>query len=52
MKDGNVQTAKWWLERRRRKVFCISDKASTESADESEDNELTIEIVDGGDDED
>lgn len=53
MQNGNVQTAKWWLERRRRKAFCISERANIEQTDEeNEDNDLTIEIVDGGDDED
>lgn len=50
MQNGNVQTAKWWLERRRRKAFCISDKAQiTQQYEETDDNELTIEIMDGGD---
>lgn len=50
MQNGNVQTAKWWLERRRRKAFCISDKAQiTQQDEETDDNELTIEIMDGGD---
>ena len=50
MQSGNVQTAKWWLERRRRKAFCISDKAQiTQQDEEADDNEITIEIVDGDD---
>lgn len=48
IQSGNVQTAKWWLERRRRKAFCISERTNIEQTDEADDdNELTIEIVDG-----
>lgn len=45
MQNGNVQTAKWWLERRRRKAFCINEKANIEQAEnEADDNELRIVI--------
>lgn len=54
IQNGNVQSAKWWLERRRRKEFYISHYGAAEQqeTDDAEDNDLTIEIVDGGDDED
>ena len=47
IQSGNVQTAKWWLERRRRKDFYIGQRVHIESADVgNEDSELKIEIVD------
>lgn len=51
IQNGNVQSAKWWLERRRRKEFYISHYGTAEQqeTDDAEDNELTIEIVDGDD---
>lgn len=51
IQGGNVQTAKWWLERRRRKTFCLEKYAQQEfDFDENEDTEIKIEIVDGGND--
>ena len=47
IQEGNVQTAKWWLERRVREEF--SDKAGITPPPESaapEDNTLRIEIDD------
>ena len=47
IQSGNVQTAKWWLERRRRKEFYISQRTQLEDIEsEDEDTELKIEIVD------
>lgn len=52
IQGGNVQTAKWWLERRRRKTFCLEKHIQQEfDFDEAaEDTEIKIEIVDGGND--
>ncbi|MCM1232082.1 MAG: hypothetical protein NC489_18325 [Ruminococcus flavefaciens] len=51
IQGGNVQTAKWWLERRRRKAFCLEKYIQQElDFNEQEDTELKIEIVDGTND--
>lgn len=51
MQNGNVQTAKWWLERRRRKEFCLEKHIQQEfDFDEETDNDIKIEIVDGAND--
>ena len=47
IKTGNVQTAKWWLERRRWKEFYISQRIQIEEANIEDDTELKIEIMDG-----
>lgn len=45
IKNKDLPTAKWWLERRRRKAFCINEKANIEQAEnEADDNELRIVI--------
>ena len=47
IKNGNVQTAKWWLERRRWKDFYINQHSHIEEEEiDKDDNELKIEIVD------
>ena len=46
IKSGNVQTAKWWLERRRRKCFYLTQRMLFEELESDEDTELKIEIVD------
>ena len=51
IKSGNVQTAKWWLERRRRKDFYLTQRMPFEELENNDDTELKIEIV-GGDNED
>ena len=52
IKRGNVQTAKWWLERRRRKEYYISHYGTQDQqeANASEDTDIKIEIVDGDND--
>jgi len=47
IKSGNVQTAKWWLERRRRKEFHLDQRMLFEELENDDDSELKIEIVDG-----
>ena len=47
IKNGNVQSAKWWLERRRWREFYISQRIQIEDANSDDDAELRIEIVDG-----
>ena len=47
IKSGNVQTAKWWLERRRRKEFHLVQRMLFEDLENDDDTELKIEIVDG-----
>ena len=46
IKSGNVQTAKWWLERRRRKEFYLAQRMLFEELESDDDTELKIEIVD------
>lgn len=50
IQGGNVQTAKWWLERRRRKAFCIEKHIQQEfdfDGNGTDDNELVIRLVKG-----
>ena len=47
IKSGNVQTAKWWLERRQRKDFHLDQRMLFEELENDDDSELKIEIVDG-----
>ncbi|ERK05107.1 hypothetical protein HMPREF0860_1585 [Treponema socranskii subsp. socranskii VPI DR56BR1116 = ATCC 35536] len=48
IQSGNVQTAKWWLERRRRREYALDQRAlaGTQENENDEDAELRIIIDD------
>lgn len=45
IQNNDIPTAKWWLERRRRRAYCINERVQNETQEvPTDDNELRIII--------